>query len=48
VHVEYDASRAAANVLILDAKRVQDEPVAEIQLPMHIPYSFHGAFVPKM
>lgn len=45
-HVEYDAARAAANLLILDAKRLDADPVAVIALPMHVPYTFHGAFVP--
>ena len=45
VHFEYDARRKAANVVIVDAQRFTDMPVAVIELPFHVPYTFHGTFV---
>lgn len=47
IHVEYDANRDAANVVVIDAERIEDDPVAVIALPMHVPYTFHGEFVPS-
>ena len=44
--VEYDVS-ARANLIVIDAQRFRDDPVVVIELPMHVPYTFHGAFVPK-
>ena len=46
-YVEYDVSRDAANLIVIDAQRFRDDPVVVIELPMHVPYTFHGAFVPK-
>jgi len=46
-HVEYDVSRNAANLIVIDAQRFRDDPVAVIELPMRVPYTFHGAFIPK-
>ena len=44
-YVEYDVSRDAANVVVLDAQRFTEvDPVAVIALPMHVPYTFHGTF----
>ena len=37
----------AANLIVIDAQRFRDDPVVVIELPMHVPYTFHGAFVPK-
>ena len=42
-----DSSRGAANLIVIDAQRFRDDPVVVIELPMHVPYTFHGAFVPK-
>ncbi len=42
----YDAGRDASDVVILDAKAFADEPAATIQLPVRIPFGFHGNWVP--
>lgn len=33
---------------ILDAKRVDQGPLARIRLKHHIPYGFHGTFTPEV
>lgn len=34
--------------LILDAKRVEDGPLARLKLPKHVPLGFHGTFSPTL
>ena len=34
--------------VILDAKRVNQGPLARIKLKHHIPYGFHGTFTPEV
>ncbi|TXG62005.1 hypothetical protein EZV62_013368 [Acer yangbiense] len=33
-------------VHIIDAKKMESEPVAKIAPPLRVPYGFHGIFVP--
>ena len=33
---------------ILDARRVEDGPIARIRLQHHVPYGFHGTFTPEV
>ncbi|KAK3212978.1 hypothetical protein Dsin_017684 [Dipteronia sinensis] len=35
-----------SQVHIIDAKKMESEPVAKIALPQRVPYGFHGTFVP--
>ncbi|KAK0578416.1 hypothetical protein LWI29_009986 [Acer saccharum] len=35
-----------SQVHIIDAKKMESEPVAKIALPQRVPYGFHGSFVP--
>jgi carotenoid cleavage dioxygenase len=41
----HDERRNAADVVILDAQDFAAPPVATIQLPVRVPYGFHGNFV---
>lgn len=41
----YDASSHTSEIVILDAQRFSEKPVATIELPVRIPYGFHGDFV---
>jgi carotenoid cleavage dioxygenase len=42
----FDASRGASELLILDARDLQRDPLARVLLPARVPYGFHGAWVP--
>ncbi|KAK0597092.1 hypothetical protein LWI29_021732 [Acer saccharum] len=35
-----------SQVHIIDAKKMESEPVAKFALPQRVPYGFHGIFVP--
>jgi carotenoid cleavage dioxygenase len=41
----YDQARNASDFLILDARNLNDEPLARIPLPHRVPYGFHGNWV---
>ena len=41
----YDAGRDASSFVIMDAQTMDNEPVAEVELP-RIPNGFHGSWVP--
>jgi carotenoid cleavage dioxygenase len=41
----YDARRDASDLVILDASRFEDEPVATIRIPHRVPVGIHGAWV---
>ena len=41
----YDGSTQRSNLVVLDALHVSKGPVAEVHLPVRVPYGFHGAFV---
>jgi carotenoid cleavage dioxygenase len=41
----HDATRDASDLVLLDAATL--EPVAEVRLPVRVPYGFHGNFVPS-
>ncbi|GAA5785561.1 dioxygenase [Chitiniphilus shinanonensis] len=40
----YDASRNLSDVVILDAQDFGGDPVATIQLPVRVPFGFHGGW----
>lgn len=46
VNYVYDANRGASDVEILDARAFRDAPVATIQLPIRVPFGFHGNWLP--
>jgi carotenoid cleavage dioxygenase len=41
----YDAARNASDVVILDAQGFDQDPVAVINLPVRVPYGFHGNWI---
>jgi carotenoid cleavage dioxygenase len=41
----FDAQRDASDLVLLDAQRL--ETVAEVHLPVRVPYGFHGNWVPS-
>jgi carotenoid cleavage dioxygenase-like enzyme len=40
----YVAAEHRSELVILDAERVGDAPLAVIKLPFHVPHSFHGTW----
>jgi carotenoid cleavage dioxygenase len=42
----YDPARDASDLVVLDLDHPQDEPVATVQLPVRVPYGFHGSWLP--
>jgi len=42
----YDSETHTSFLAILDAGKLSAGPLAEVQLPGHVPYSFHGEWVP--
>jgi carotenoid cleavage dioxygenase-like enzyme len=43
----YDPVTKVSDLVLLDATRVEDEPVAVIRLPQRVPQGLHGAWIPK-
>jgi carotenoid cleavage dioxygenase-like enzyme len=41
----YDRAREASDLVILDARRFEDAPVATIRLPCRVPVGIHGAWL---
>lgn len=42
----YDGNRNLSDVVILDAKEFARDPIATIQLPVRVPFGFHGGWSP--
>ena len=42
----YDSATHRSDLAILDAARLGDGPCCVLRLPTHVPYSFHGTWVP--
>jgi carotenoid cleavage dioxygenase len=42
----YDATKDRSDVVILDAQDFTGDPVATIELPVRVPFGFHGNWVP--
>ncbi len=42
----YDRARKASRFVVLDAGRVGDGPLAEVELPQRVPHGFHGTWIP--
>ena len=45
--VAYNRPEARSELLVLDAQRVSDGPVARVLLPSRVPFGFHGLWVPE-
>jgi len=45
--VVYDPSSDRSEVVVLDAQRFTDDPVAVIELPGRVPFGFHGSWLPQ-
>ncbi len=43
----YDAANHRSDLVILDARNLQQEPIARLHLRYHIPYGLHGNFTPE-
>jgi carotenoid cleavage dioxygenase-like enzyme len=41
----YDPGRDASDLVVLDADRTEEEPVAVVELPVRVPYGFHGSWL---
>ena len=41
----HDAATDRSSLVVLDAQHVSVGPVAEVHLPVRVPYGFHAAFV---
>jgi all-trans-8'-apo-beta-carotenal 15,15'-oxygenase len=43
----YDAAYHRSDIVILDARDLNKEPVARLHLKHHVPYGLHGSFTPE-
>ena len=44
----YDQAANTSRFHVLDARNIAGEPIATVHLPHHIPYGFHGNWVPAV
>ncbi|HBE20669.1 MAG TPA: Apocarotenoid-15,15'-oxygenase [Cyanobacteria bacterium UBA11149] len=44
----YDSSHHRSDVVILDGRNLNEEPVARLHLKHHIPYGLHGSWTPQV
>ncbi len=44
----YDAAHERSDVVILDAKDLNQGPIARLHLKHHVPYGLHGSFTPQL
>ena len=44
----YDPERNVSDVVILDAQDFAGEPIASIELPVRVPFGFHGGWAPDV
>lgn len=42
----YDKPTDSSEFVVLDARHVEAEPVARVQLPQRVPFGFHGSWIP--
>jgi len=40
----FDSRRQASDLVIIDAQKMEDPPLAVVHLPVRVPYSYHGAW----
>lgn len=43
-----NAQSGAAKAVVFEAERIGSGPVAEIDLPQRVPYTFHGSWIPQL
>ena len=43
----YDTATDRSELVVLDAHRLDAEPVARVLLPQRVPYGFHGIWIPR-
>ncbi|MGY6501229.1 MAG: carotenoid oxygenase family protein [Acidimicrobiales bacterium] len=46
--VVYDASTDRSDVIVVDARDLTAPPAATVQLPVRVPFGFHGSWVPHL
>jgi carotenoid cleavage dioxygenase len=44
----HDEGENTSELVIVNARSIEGEPIARIHLPRRVPYGFHGAWVPSM
>ena len=44
IYLEYHAARHRSDVVVLDAADVAGKELARVELPFHVPHTFHGTF----
>jgi carotenoid cleavage dioxygenase len=44
----HDESRVQRELVVLDAQRFEDKPLARVLLPQRVPYGFHGNWFPDV
>ena len=44
----YNPDKHKTDFCILDAKHIENGPIARIKLKHHVPYGFHGTFTPEV
>jgi all-trans-8'-apo-beta-carotenal 15,15'-oxygenase len=44
----YDSENDRSHLVILDARNLQQNPVAKLHLKHHVPYGLHGSFTPEV
>ena len=42
----YDPTRDSSDLLIIDASRFDQPPVARVHMPQRVPFGFHGSWIP--
>jgi carotenoid cleavage dioxygenase len=42
----HDENRTQTELVVLDAQRFADKPLARVLLPQRVPYGFHGSYFP--
>ena len=43
--VVWRAAENRSDMLVLDATNIEDGPIATVELPVRVPFGFHGNFV---
>lgn len=43
----FDPGSGTSDFVLLDAKRVEDEPVAVVRMPQRVPQGLHGSWIPR-
>jgi carotenoid cleavage dioxygenase len=44
----FDENRRASDLFILDADQFDQAPIAQVHLPVRVPFGFHGSWLPKL